>query len=108
MLASAWMGVVVLASIVVGRPFTRDFAGDLPADVKRSPVYIQTTLWNCNSSSCKYIHDPGETLGGSGAGGGSSEIEALSAIQIPFKALPTEVQESLPGTERAKEFVLLK
>jgi len=73
------------------------------------PVYLQTTLWKCTSNSCKYVHDPGETMGGSGGGGGgSTEIEALSGIQLPPLSLHEDIREAQPGTDGDKEFVLLK
>ena len=72
------------------------------------PVYVQSTLWKCKSSSCAIVHDPGEPVGGTGAGGGNTQIEAVSGIQIPIGALPPSIQKAQPGTDGDKEYVLIK
>ena len=61
------------------------------------PVWIQTTLWSCNSSSCRAIHDPGEPLGGTGANPGNTKIEAMTAIQLPALAVSEWIIAAGPG-----------
>jgi hypothetical protein len=69
------------------------------------PVYLQTTLWKCNATTCSVVHEAGETPVGSGS---NLEIEAVSGLQVPLGALPTAMQKAQPGTDGDREFVLIK
>lgn len=60
------------------------------------PVYIQTTFWGCNASSCSLIWDPGE--GAPTPGPNNKRVEAATALKIPFLALPERLREAAPGT----------
>jgi Flp pilus assembly protein TadG len=71
-------------------------------------VYLQTTFWKCSNSNCSIIHDPAETVGGDGKGGGNKEIEAITAIQIPKLALSEDVRASANGTPGETVYVLVK
>jgi Flp pilus assembly protein TadG len=53
------------------------------------PVFIQTSFWKCNATSCDAIHDPSEPIAGSI--GGTANLEAITAIQLPRMSLPANI-----------------
>lgn len=55
------------------------------------PVFIQTTFWKCNSTSCDAIHDPAEPI--MGAIAGNANLEAVTGLQLPKQALPPIARE---------------
>lgn len=72
------------------------------------PVWLQTTLWKCNSTTCRAIHNPGEPLGGTGAGSGNTQIEALTAIQIPADALSPWIIAAGPGGDGFVRYTIIE
>jgi hypothetical protein len=69
------------------------------------PVYIQTTLWGCNATSCDLYWDPAE---GVTPGPNNVRIEASTAINLPKAMLPTKVTDTEPGTDNAVVYLLSK
>lgn len=70
------------------------------------PVYIQTTFWGCNTSSCDLEWDPGEALPGPGPS--NILVEAATAIEIPETALPETLRDISPGTAGQTRYLLSK
>lgn len=70
------------------------------------PVYIQTTFWGCNASSCAIEWDPGEAVPGPGAN--NILVEAATAIEIPKSALPEAIRNASPGTSGQIRYLLSK
>jgi hypothetical protein len=60
------------------------------------PVYIQTTFWGCGPAGCDVEWDPGEA--DASMGPNNIRVEAATAIQIPFDALPESLKLAAPGT----------
>jgi hypothetical protein len=69
------------------------------------PIYVQTTLWGCNASSCSLEWDPAE---GVSPGPNNVRIEASTAINIPLSALPQEVRDKEPGSDSQVSYLLSK
>jgi Flp pilus assembly protein TadG len=73
------------------------------------PVWIQTTAWHCDVAACEVIHDPDEPLGGTTGGvGGSSDVQAVTFIQLPFGTLPEEIVDIPPGALGSLSYEILE
>ncbi len=69
------------------------------------PIYIQTTLWGCNASSCSLVWDPSE---GVTPGPINTRVEAATALAIPFEALPAAIREVQPGTDGQVSYLITR
>ena len=75
------------------------------------PVYIQTTFWDCNPSNpnvCDLIWDPDEATEVELLGDNGARIEAMTALIIPFEALPQQTQQFQPGSGGQIRYLLSK
>lgn len=59
------------------------------------PVYIQTTLWQCQASACDASHDPGEGI--TGTIQSQDSLIAVSALQLPRGNLPLTIDDTYFG-----------
>lgn len=69
------------------------------------PIYVQTTLWGCNATSCDLVWDPAEAFL---PGPNNVRIEASTAINIAAAALPQEVRDKEPGSDSQVSYLLSK
>ena len=72
-----------------------------------SPEIIQTTVWSCNATSCRVVHDPGEPIQTTGSTQGNLLIEAMTAIQFPKMTLSDWIIEAGPGGESFVRYALV-
>lgn len=73
-----------------------------------SAIYVQTTFWKCDATSCNLEWDPGETDPSLLPGPNNEKIEASTALNIPKGALPQLLQDASPGTQGQIEYFLSK
>jgi hypothetical protein len=71
------------------------------------PVFVQTTFFGCDSSSCDGLHDPGET--GSGLPvPHNRKLAALTGLLLVKEMLPPHVIAQGPGASGTPSIVLRK
>lgn len=67
------------------------------------PIYVQTTFWGCNATSCDLEWDPGESIS---PGPNNVRIEASTAVNIPMQALPQIIRDVAPGSGTQATYLL--
>lgn len=87
-----------------------------------NPVYLETIYAGCNAITCTTVHSPGQTSSGAcpnpilvttascgwTGGGGSFNIEALTAFDLELGMLPASISATFPGQPGNRDFALLK